>query len=1103
MLRVIYFFLILTQIAQAAQQPAKPSGTPTPSAVTPAQAKTAANADGVRPSPPPTPVASESAVPGSDEDFRAKLSESVQKIEKSIKLIRQQITESQNAPFLPDLYVQLGDLLSQKSITLYYIKMEHDHGVSSGSVSDKDKAFAPVISAQKEAIEIYKLVLHDFPTYQKRSEVTYKLALSLKAIDEVPEFIKTASQLIKDYPGSQDAMRANLLLGRHFLDGKDFDEAYTFLKPIADSSYNYEKNLARYWIGLIDLGREKYVDALHSFEMVVNDPDLKEQENPYELKKSGTGKNDLKREALIDSIRAYTIVYEKNPDPVGYYSKLCPTEAYFQETMEKLALRYIFLKKYNDAVRLLRSTSERVADPQKVINVYREVLLMIPLQDRISIPADEMRFVLAKFNSWQSYFNIPIKTQSDAYWFFEKQIRDLGTRAHDLVKTEKDPTKRAFYLERSRDYYLLYLSYFDNTQNAVKIASDLADVYYLQGDYYESGDYYLKIFLGNYGKSPERKAIIENAILALQKDNSQTFYEKVRAKGLLIKAIKSYQALNPALKNDPKLGLLLLKTEYEQGFLPETLDALYAFMKVHGREKQAVDAGEMILDYFNTRNDFTGLGFWADRLLSLKLPQPDFNAKLGRMKLQAKNKVLQEKVHAVAGYDEFAEGKSYLTVALNAGDAATKNAVLQEALAKSKRERDLATFLEAAQLIADKEPNPQKKAEILLSIAHESVKVGRYYFAIREYKTIFGNPSFDVKTRTDALEDQINTELLLHDLTSLTQAMREPLFDKISSATKNRVRELLSDSLDSPIDAPDALVGGDFRLGLTEDTFLSLYKGRNKMSAASAARVLTEIRSRCGVDSRQAACRWLAFENLEGTFAGTVQFLGTAPATLKSLEGVASRYMATVAKYQALESSTDSHLETALSLREKALYQYFAAYLTRVANANPELRNDIIQKAREAQATAATYQQKCNMIVAKAAGVNPAMKFCTTTQNPPFKAFLTWTGVSVASASRSDPTSDKITDLQKGLFAGTTDADPLLNLAHEYYVAQNYYHSAALAAYGAATFKDRQHDFQAILGCSVLSLGFLNEAGYHLKDATDYLALRTQCYQRLQGLRVK
>jgi hypothetical protein len=80
------------------------------------------------PSPSPVPSASPSPVTASltstssaaaDEEFKHKLSESVQKTDKSIKIIRQQITESANAPFLPDLYVQLGDLLSQKSITLY------------------------------------------------------------------------------------------------------------------------------------------------------------------------------------------------------------------------------------------------------------------------------------------------------------------------------------------------------------------------------------------------------------------------------------------------------------------------------------------------------------------------------------------------------------------------------------------------------------------------------------------------------------------------------------------------------------------------------------------------------------------------------------------------------------------------------------------------------------------------------------------------------------------------------------------------------------------------------------------------------------------------
>jgi hypothetical protein len=1088
MLRLTVISLILAVAVQSAQAansgPAKATASPSPS-----------------PSGSPGSGDAATATPGSDEDFKQKLTESVQKTDKSIKIIREQITESQNAPFLPDLYVQLGDLLSQKSITLYYIKMEHDKGVSAGSPATKE--FGPVVAAQKEAIDIYKLVLHDFPTYAKRSEVTYKLALSLKAIDEVPEFLKVASQLIKDFPGSQDAMRANLLLGRHFLDEHDFDEAYTFLKPIAETTYTYEKNLARYWIGLIYLGKDKNVEALHEFEMVVNDPDLKEQDNPYELKKSGTSKNDLKREALIDSIRAYTIVYDKNPDPVGYYSKLCPTEIYFQETMEKLALRYIFLKKYNEAVRLLRSTSERIADPQKIINVYREVLLMIPLQERISIPADEMRFVLQKFNMWESYYEVPLKQQSDSYWFFEKEVRDLGTRAHDLVRTERDPAKRSFYLERARDYYLLYLSYFDNTKNAVKIASDLADVYYLQGNFYESGDYYLRIFLGEFGKSNERKAIIENSILALQKDNSTTFYEKVRAKGLLIKAIKSYQAMIPSLKNDPKLSLLLLKTEYEQGFLPETLDALYAFMKQHGHEKQAVDAGELILDYFNTRNDFTGLGFWADRLLSLRLPQPLFNAKLRQVKLQAKNKVLQEKVKAVAGYDEFAEGKGYLTIAMNVGDAATKNAVLQEALAKSKRERDVDTFLQAAQLLADKEPNAQKKSEILLSIAQQNVKVGRYYAALNEYKRISGNASFDAKTRTDALEQTINTELLLHDIGSLLVSLRDPLFARVSDSTKNRIRELLSDALDSPIEAANDQVNSVFRLGLTEDTLLSLYKAHYKMPVASSARVTNELRARCGADSRQAGCRWLAFEGLEPEFNRTAQFLGSAPADLKSLESVATRYMAAVSKYQALESSTDSHLETALSLRERSLYLYFAAYLNRVANANPALRNDIIQKAREAQATAETYHQKCMMILSKATLLNPAMKFCSSVQIVPYRSLLIWTGANIASSPRSDLSSSKVTDLQRAIFAGGTDSDSLINLAHTYYEEKDYYQASALAAYGATTFADRQHDFQAILGCSVLRLGFLNEAGYHLKDATDYLTLKTQCAQQLRDMRTR
>jgi hypothetical protein len=57
-----------------------------------------------------------------EEEFRSKLSDMFNRLNKSIKLIRDQITENQSAPFLANLYMQLGDMLTQKANVQYYIK---------------------------------------------------------------------------------------------------------------------------------------------------------------------------------------------------------------------------------------------------------------------------------------------------------------------------------------------------------------------------------------------------------------------------------------------------------------------------------------------------------------------------------------------------------------------------------------------------------------------------------------------------------------------------------------------------------------------------------------------------------------------------------------------------------------------------------------------------------------------------------------------------------------------------------------------------------------------------------------------------------------------
>ncbi len=448
--------------------------------------------------------------PMQEGNFEEKLKNMFERTEKSIKLVRDQIFESQNAPFLPELYMQLAELLTQKSNALYYIQMEKMKKLDT-TVSG-DKAFSPVVQTQKEAIAIYQRVLVDFPNFKNKDQVLFRLALANKSIDEIPQFLDVSGKLLAGWPNGEEAMKVRLLLGQHHFENMEFEAAMRFLIPVTQVKFVYEKNLAKYRLGLIYIAKDRFKDSLTQFEQVILDPELKEQDNPYNISfKTKTSKTDLKREALIDSIRAYTKVYEKNPEPIGYYSKLAPTEVHFQEVMEKLSVRYINMKKYDEAIKLLRATSERTADPQKVLTIYQQVLVMIPMKDRIYIPISEIRFVIEKYNLWSSYFEIPRAVLNNAFGFFEKQVRDLGTTAHEWAKHEENAETRSKYLKRARDFYQLYIGFFDKTQYTLKMASNLADVHFLLGDYLRSGEFYLRVYNGDFGRTNDSRNLIVSA----------------------------------------------------------------------------------------------------------------------------------------------------------------------------------------------------------------------------------------------------------------------------------------------------------------------------------------------------------------------------------------------------------------------------------------------------------------------------------------------------------------------------------------------------------------------------------------------------------------
>ena len=551
----------------------------------------------------PNAFAAEPLPAAEDPKFQEKLGIMLERTDKSLKIIRNQITQNQSAPFLANLYMQLGDLLAQKSTVLYYLQMEHDKNTD--LQVKETKRFSPVVTAQQEAIEIYKQLIKEFPKFDQLDKVMYRLAVAQKAIDEAAAFVDTAEKLLKAFPDGKEAIQARLLLGQHFYDAQDYSQALSYLNAVKDSPHPYERSAARYRIGLIEIIQEKHAEALKHFEQVATDAELKDGDNPTAVSlKTKVVKNNIKREALVDSVRAYTEVYKINPDPVAFYSRVAPTEVLFQETIEKLAYRYIFLKQYNSAIKLLRTLSERTADAQKIMNIYHEVLQMIPINDRIDVPVEEIHFVLDKYNYWYTHYSLTPELKKKSFEFFETQVRELGTRSHDLAKKQTDKTRRADLFERARSFYLLYLAFFHRDARSVKIATNLADVFFNQSNYLESASYYMRVYSGEFGKSSQKEDLIQNAILALQKPSEYAFYEQLRSKGLLVKAIRTYQSFNPKKKNDPGLTFTLAKTYYEQGFYSTALNDLFSFMKTHPSAREVESAAELILNYFNTRSDF-------------------------------------------------------------------------------------------------------------------------------------------------------------------------------------------------------------------------------------------------------------------------------------------------------------------------------------------------------------------------------------------------------------------------------------------------------------------------------------------------------------------
>ncbi len=1027
--------------------------------------------------------------------FQKKLADMSVRTEKSIKLLREQIMQNQSAPFLADLFMQLGDLLTQKASVLYYQKIEREKDTNI-KLSANEKS-NPIVNAEQDAIEVYQQVLKEFPTYPKMDQVLYRLSVAHRAIDDGAAFVVTSERLLKEFPTTKESFQVRLLLGQYYIEQQDFPGAKKVLTPAADCAFPFERDSARHRLGIIAMSEEHYKEALSLFEKVATDDQLKDDDNPLEVSiKERTVKTNVRRDSLIDSVRAYTEVFKNEPDPIGYYSKIIPTEALFQETIEKLAYRYIFLKNELQAMKLLRNLSERTADPQKVVNTYREVLSIVPPSERIEVPPQEMRFVLMKYSAWNQNFEASPAVKADASSFFETQIREMGTKAHDLAKSTLSQARKDSLYERARQFYLLYLGYFPKSESSAKIATDLADVYYYQKSYLRSGDLYLRIFSGEFGPAKKKEDLLQNAILCLQKKGPSDFYEIVRGRGLLLRAINTYMQFNPKKKNDPQLNFALAKGIYEQGLYQRALNDLLNFVaRFPSSTKEAEAATDLMLDYFNTRSDFAGLAKWSQKLLAQKTLPASLRARLDKVKSKAMMKQIDEQVKSKANYDPFAQGKVYFETALNLQDEALRSAALEQALARSKSEKDIGTFLKVAHTIADAEKNPDKKATILSAAGEQTLAIGRFYQTLSLWRQVLQLKTVSGPVRQRLQEKIVQLGLMLKDWDEISGGRG------VNSTLQQATNEQFAAAMDSGAALPEGVLNKVDLHALSVQDLTSFYKGMFKTSPGFQARVVAEASSRCRSSNQGTLCRWMSAQKLHRDLVAFGTATKSAPAKVESIQTLAGSLSTFLTEAKDFTQTGDPQLDIFGSLHSGQAYLYLAEFLGRVGAANPALAPALKAKASESTQTGLREKMQCQKIIASASLISPINRACASQVAASPSEALAWPRIVADRSVRgSDPKSAAIDDLQKKIFADASKPENYLSLAALYYTQRNYHHAVALSEYGSSTFAGSKDDFATVKGCSLTKLGLYNEALFFLKAGSDFQNLKSGCLSELKEM---
>ncbi len=571
----------------------------------------------------------------------------ITKVRNALEETREAITASRGAPYLPELYLRLAELLSEEARYHHRVALEREQGSS-------EALHVPHVRLLKErAIGVYKQILREHPETALADRVLFNIAHEHRELGNFDDMRKYLQQLIQEHPSSPLRTEALLVLGDYHFDRAELTQAKGFYTEITAGPPSRVRALARYKLGWVWVNLGQCKNALGSFEAA-----LKEAGREGLGPKTGTSKGkstsapgdqppdqpadsspraqpitdeegiaiDVRRSALVDLVYCYS-QERKAEQAITYLRGLAHDRASYVAALARMARRYTVMDErvglsavLRELLRLGPTTQDRLDDARQLFATMRAI-------GRYEHVGQDVQLINAILTRYLARVDVQEDERRSLRNQFEVYTRDLLTRAQGRFD-KLDSKDLKTYAAQLADGYRVYLHMYPEARQLTSMLLNLADVLVAAGDNFEAAARSLQAAGRLEPSDPRRADTLYDAVVRFQEYLRAPWSEvghldRVPARAGLRRAAKELlrYKLSPDRQRIVKFGIAV--THYDEGQLAEAIDYLTALAYEYPGTAEADAAVRLVLDSYNTLNDFDGLKQAGRRFLAAASPASD------------------------------------------------------------------------------------------------------------------------------------------------------------------------------------------------------------------------------------------------------------------------------------------------------------------------------------------------------------------------------------------------------------------------------------------------------------------------------------------------